>query len=260
MSTDSPAAAVSNTRVGAILSLIGGVVGLAAVIAIFLSAVPGFSGLVAAPGILILFAICGLIPGEQLRRGRISGNPDAPKTRLPKASNISRFRMLGTGWHVLWICVGLVISIVLVGVPVRGWFVSGFSGEDLASGFWVVYGSVAFGITVASMASLGKKLTWRRRVEAGRAATSGQPFWRWVTYRMRLDIWAAGVGGLLIAISPTFIAADLGPYPDQYRLQTDLPTMIIVVAIGFLLVIAGAAASANFWRAGVDLGGGESFS
>jgi hypothetical protein len=217
------------------------------------------------PGLLGLFAMCGLIMGEQMRRGAITKNPDAPDTLLPSASMVSRFSVLSYGWHSFWVVVGLVISFVLVGLPVISWFTGGWPEnvrESAAfSGFWVIYGSIAFGITVATATSLLKKHLFLRAVAAGRATAAGGPgkaFWRWLDYRWRLDLWLAGIGGLGVVLSFTFLSGYVGPDSYAARRAAAFVPFAVMFAAGVLLIVLGAIAAAQFWRAGELLGSGES--
>jgi len=162
--------------------------------------------------------------------------------------------MLSTGWHVLWVLVGLVVSGVLAGLPALSYLTGAWPAASAdPEGFtryWLIYGALAFGVTVAAFASLVKKRTWIRMVarHPERAdGGSGRAFWRWIDYRFRLDLWAAGIGGMLIALSVT-----AAPAPENR------PIAVAVVALGAVLVAAGIVASTQFWRAGEDLGSGES--
>ncbi len=217
------------------------------------------------PGILLLLSVCFLIPGEQLRRGWIGRNPAPPDTLLPQASNISRFRMLGAGWHLLWILVGLAVSLTLIGIPLLSWFTGAWpatlSEDSSFSGFWTIYGSIAFGVVIAAIASFIKKAGYRRAAADGRLTTEdpgGRAFWRWVDYRWRFDLWLAGIGGVLIALAPTFISGDVGPDGDPSALSADLVPVLLMGGAGLVLVVLGILASLQFWRSGEVLGSGES--
>ncbi len=219
------------------------------------------------PAALLLFGMCALIPGEQLRRGGIGRNPTPPPTALPSASYVSQFRVLSTGWHLTWIVVGAVVSLTLIGVPMVSWFTGSWpanlSDDSSFAGFWTIYGSLGFGVVVATVVSLIKKLGYRRAIARGRTNVSpapGRRFWRWVDYRWRFDLWSAGVGGVLIALSPTFIAIDVGPDSNGFVPAGDLvPTLAMLIG-GMVLVVVGIIAALNFWRSGEKLGSGESVS
>jgi len=223
------------------------------------------NAMLAAPGLVLLFAMCALVLGEQLRRGQVKPNPNAPDTLLPSASNVSDFAVLSYRVHAVWVAVGLAVSAVLVGIPVISWFTGSWpstvrSDYDF-TGFWIIYGAIAFGITVATAVSLLKKALWVRRVSVGTATRTGGPgkrFWRWVDYRWRFDIWLAGIGGLLAALSLVFLDGTGGEFGTPALLAAALPPFVGVLAGGVLLIVLGALAAAQFWRSGEALGSGES--
>ncbi len=221
-------------------------------------------GMSAAPGVVLLFAMCCLILGEQLRRGSIGRNRTPPNTLLPSASNVSRFTVLGTGWHLLWVVVGLAVCLPLLIVPMASWFTGGWPadlGDYDFGGFWTIYGTIGLGIVFAAAGSLVKKRGYRRAIASGRPADGGpgRRFWRFVDYRWRFDLWLVGFGGVLLAICPTFIATDIGPDGDAAALASHLPLVIAVAVGGIVLVVLGVVASLQYWRAGESLGTGESY-
>ena len=224
------------------------------------------TALTAPPGLILLFAMCALITGEQLRRGWIGPSAKPQKGTLPSASMVSQFRVLGFGWHILWAAVGLVISVVLIGVPLSGWFSGGWPATlslpyDF-TGFWLIYGSLAFAITVTAFVSLAKKAWYLAALRRGIATPEGGPgkaLWRWVDYRWRFDLWIGGFGGLLIALSVTFLSNAVGPTASADKLPAALPPFLLLGGAGLVLVVLALAAAAQFWRAGESLGSGESF-
>ncbi|QNE47959.1 hypothetical protein F1C58_14335 [Glaciihabitans sp. INWT7] len=233
-----------------------------------LEPIAGVAGtaMTAAPGVVLLFAMCALIPGEQLRRGWIGPSAKPQKGILPSASMVSQFRILGFGWHFGWALVGLAISAVLIGIPLSGWLGGGWPSTLRTTydftGFWVIYGALAFAITIASFVSLAKKawyLSALRRGVATPAGGSGKAFWRWLDYRWRFDLWIGGIGGLLIALSVTFLAGAVGPSVTSAELAIALRSFLLLAAAGALLVVLALVAAAQFWRAGETLGSGESF-
>ena len=220
------------------------------------------------PGVLTLFAVCCLIPGEQLRRGTAMGRSTARKTLLPAGTNVSRFDTVRFGWRFLWISVGIVVSLVLVGVPVAFWVNGGAPGSldeshDF-SGYWITYGAIAFGGTIAGVVSAARMAFYHRAIRSG-LATAGQRgpgggFWRWVDYRWRFDLWMAGIGGLSIAAAPLLIQDSIGRHASSTELAAALPGLYIATLVGAALIVLGLLASAQFWRTGEALGGGESAS
>lgn len=281
--------AASNRTFGRVLSVVGvilAIVALALLVggAVVMSAldraltagvdrsdlepIAGIAGtaMTAAPGVILLFAMCALIPGEQLRRGWIGPSAQPQKGILPSASMVSQFRVLGFGWHILWAAVGLAVSAVLIGVPLFGWFSGGWPATLRSTydftGFWLIYGSLAFAITVTAFVSLAKKAWYLAALKRGVATPEGGPgkaFWRWVGYRWRFDLWVGGIGGLLIALSVTFLSGAVGPAAPAGELSEALRSFLLLGGAGLALVVLALAASAQFWRAGESLGSGESF-
>ncbi|MGN6327263.1 hypothetical protein [Pseudolysinimonas sp.] len=219
------------------------------------------TALIIVPGILLLLAMILLIVGEQFRRGEWGPNPAPPDTRLPTATNVSRFRLLPLGWHVLWVALGAIVCIALVAIPalsyVTGaWPHASTSGDDFTGG-WIIYGALGFGMTCAGIASVIKKTTWLstvarhpERLQGG----SGRAFWRVVDYRWRFDLWATGIGGTLVAFSVTALPPVLAGEAGSGALLAAL------VASGVVLIVLGVLAATQFWRAGESLGSGESLS
>ncbi|CAN5188418.1 hypothetical protein BH09ACT2_BH09ACT2_16190 [soil metagenome] len=233
-----------------------------------LEPIAGIAGtaMTAAPGVILLFAMCAVIPGEQLRRGWIGPSAKAQKGMLPSASMVSQFRILGFGWHIAWALVGLAISALLIGIPLSGWLSGGWPSTLRSTydftGFWIIYGALAFAITVALFVSLAKKAWYLAALRRGAATPAGGPgkaFWRWLDYRWRFDLWVGGIGGLLIALSVTFLSGAVGPAGSATELALALPPFLLMAGAGVVLVVLSLAAAAQFWRAGESLGTGESF-
>ena len=277
--------AESNRRFGAVLSTVGGVLaGFAFLILVVgglvltwaasapasvtsdpLDTVRGAADVAmsAVPGVLALFGMCGLVGGEQIRRGRINRNATPPPGGMPRATFVSRFRVLPTRWHLVWVVVGLAVTFVLAGLPVISWLTGGWPGNledaDSFAQYWLIYGSIAFGVTVAAIVSLVKKWAFRRAtLRRGQSAhpAVGQRFWRWFDYRWRFDLWLAGTGGvlLILAFAPLQEAAQSGSDAGNARIAVTL------FCVGVALIAAGTVCAINFWRAGEQLGSGESAS
>lgn len=222
--------------------------------------------LAALPALILLFAVCCLVTGEQLRRGSMAPSSKPQTDPLPTASMVSEFRVLGVGWHLLWSTTGLVVAALLSGIPVVSWFTGAWpetvSDDHSFSGLWMIYGSFALGITLASFTSLIKKLGYLRQYRIRGGAISdggpGKSFWRWVDYRWRFDLWLTGAGGVLLGLSPVNLSMAVGPYGSADALSAELPGFFRLAGPGVLLVSLGIAAALNFWRAGEPLGSGES--
>lgn len=277
--------AASNRAFGKVLSVLGGV--LAAIAFVLLvggglvltaiangqddGSLDGVRGLAAVamgatPGVLLLLAMCGLVAGEQLRRGAMKRNPAPPDTALPSASMVSRFRVLPIGWHVFWIVVGLLVSLLLVGLPVISWFTGGWPSsvgdENDFARYWLIYGSIGFGVTVAAITSLIKKLAFYRAQAAGKVQPGvdapGRTFWRFFDYRWRFDLWLAGLGGVILVLALTPLSSAVGPTASGAEAADALPWVVAFGALGVVMIVAGIVCATNFWRAGEELGSGES--
>jgi hypothetical protein len=176
--------------------------------------------------LLALIAACFLIPGEQMRRGTMGRNPTAPDTRLPKATNVSRFRLLGTGWHGVWLLVGVVVSVVLAGFPavasISGGWPTNIDPQFDFTNAWRTVALASFAVTGAMGGSLFKKVHYAhlvaRRGDEVQAGTPRAAVWAAVTSRWRLDIWVAAVGGFIIGFAgvvPSLV--DWGGHPGYCR-------------------------------------------
>ena len=245
--------AASNHRTGIVLSVIGGVL---AAVALALVVVGGLAadrggdgdGGLTAPAVFAFFGMVALIPGEQLRRGRFSfGDEDDDGVVR------SRFRTISVRAHAAWLAVGLVVTALLVVSPVVSWFTRGWPHADRnGDGFaiwWVLYGSIVFGLTCAGGVSLLKKVVVMRSI--GRPAPPMSVFWRSFGYRWRFDVWLGGVGGLLLAIS--FTALPTGS-DDESGSTT---VFVALLSIGLVLLALGLATATQFPRSGAALGSGE---
>ncbi|MFJ8896157.1 hypothetical protein ACIRCZ_16360 [Leifsonia sp. NPDC102414] len=277
--------AASNRAFGKVLSIIGGVLAAVAFVLLVggglvmtavaggpddgsLDSVRGLAAVAmgATPGVILLLAMCGLVAGEQLRRGAMKRNPVPPDTVLPSASMVSRFRVLPIGWHVFWIVVGLVVSLLLVGLPVISWFTGGWPAsvgdENDFSRYWLIYGSIGFGVTVAAIVSLIKKLSYYRAQAAGKVQPGvdapGRRFWRFFDYRWRFDLWLAGLGGVILVLALTPLSSAVGATSSSSEVADALPWTIAFCALGVVMIVAGIVCATNFWRAGEELGSGES--
>lgn len=203
-------------------------------------------GVTVGPGIGLLFVMCFLICGEQLRRGAFyrTGNSKG-------ASVFSSFRPLPIRWHLLWAVLTTAIATGLIGIPAAAWFTGAWpanapGGFELF-GWWVIYGSLVGAVATAIWLSLAKKIAYERAVRRNRAVPErGQRFWQWFTYRWRFDLWVGGVGGLLVSLSATFLQ------------DRNYQGCVIMAATGVVLIAASAVLAGNFWRSGRELNSGES--
>lgn len=213
----------------------------------------------------LLVAACLLIPGEQLRRGRITANPNPPRALLPKASNVSRFAVLSVGWHALFAALGLVAALALVVVPAiaaltRSWPTTLPADDDFARS-WQITGIFALAIAVATLVSLYKKVHYRSVLarHGGEApAGAGSATWAFVTYRWRLDLWVAALGGLILGFAGVSVGlVHWGSDPDE---GSAVVFLVVLVTVAIALIAFGLWLASNFWRAGKPLGAAESYS
>ena len=247
-------------RLGLVLSLLGGVVVLFALVNTFTVANPMFVA------IAQLIATCLLIPGEQLRRGAMGENPDAPQGRfLSTASVISRFRPLSLGWHALWSGLGLLVCLIILAVPaieaLTHQVIPPFGyALDLIGG-WLLIGFFSFAIVAASLASLYKKAHYLKLVADGGdplgEGSAGAAVWRFVTYRWRFDLWVAAIGGA--AFSLGFIAPVLADPSVPGDVASALAFGGVMLVVGAGVFAVGLWMSSNYWKAGRPLGSGESY-
>lgn len=254
----------SNRVFGLWCSVIGGILLVVAAVIVYGVAVVvtvGSDGSAAGAattwvGVLLLFAMCALILGEQLRRGSFGVNPNPPDTLLPSASVRSSFRLLSTGWHALWTVVAFVVALTFL-VPVIIGFTTGSWPHSLDdSGAvetpWTIYGAFAFGVGTGLLGSLSKK-TFTAAHAGVVPPERGRKAWRFWLYRWRIDVWLSGIGGFLVALCAVFLCSAV----DEY--DTPVVGLVVTAVIGLVLVVVGILLGRGFWRTGESLGSGESF-
>lgn len=256
----------SNQRFGAVLSIIGGLLALAAAVVVYVAgAAASGDGYRAGDlarnslvtvGVLIFFALCLLIPGEQMRRGSIRRNPAPPDTMLPSATRTSSFRVLSPMWRVVWIVIALAVAASLL-VPVLVGFTAGtwphsLDAHEAVEVLWSVYGSVAFAAGLTCASSLVKLLiTTRRRKTEQRS----QPGWRFWLYRWRLDVWLVAVGGFFASMCVVFEASAAAELDSS----ATAPPFLLFALVAVIVAAAGFVLGTQFWRTGEQLGSGESY-
>lgn len=215
----------------------------------------------------LLIALCFLITGEQLRRGGIGRTARPQTTILPKGSYVSSFRPLSSGWHLLWAVLALTVALLLIVAPVVGtvnssWPTTVYSPGSFSDS-WLTTGMVALALACATWVSLFKKQRYFRRARItgipDRAGERGTRAWRWLTFRWRLDIWCAGVGGLVIGLSALAISSTDWSYDDPNRGDNLLGGGVILL-LGLVILGFGLWMASNYWKSGEPIGSGESFS
>lgn len=216
--------------------------------------------------ILPLLATSFIWIGELIRRGRWRGpSGHKPDALLRQGSITATVRMLPASWHLFWLLATAGVSAVLLGGVVRSMNAT-VSIDDR------VYAWTANGILLAAVAgavggSLVKKLVWARR--AGRstapshpalarrrpASSTGRTFWRWFSYRWRLDLWSCAVGAVALWAAGAFLGLRSGSPGDADSITS---AAVGAAVLGILLLGSGLAATTQFWRAGEDLASSES--
>lgn len=213
----------------------------------------------ATPGIILLFALCALIPGELLRRGGIgAASGPARQTLLPQGSFVAVFRPIGLGVHAVWLVLLVVVSFgVVIFTTASGssstWPSSvEYDGSYTVVSSFLAYGLLFAGIAGATLGSFVKKAVYARVVRTrgpeALKGSRGQAFWAWFTMRWRFDLWLCGAGTLLVAGSALPFSSD------------DAASGIVAIVAGLVILATGLWAAGNYWRAGAPLGVGESFS
>ena len=215
----------------------------------------------------LLFATSFVILGEQLRRGGIGRSSRKQSTLLPQGSYVSSFTPLSVRWHALWAMTTLALSLVLILVPtigaVRRTWPTTVGGSYAFATSWQTDGIVVLALAAAALVSLFKKVRYLERVRSGRTELPNgrlrSAAWRWLTFRWRLDLWVAGIGGLLIGLSSLAITSTSWDVPDP-ALADNLSGGAFICAIGLVFELVALWMASNYWKAGEPMGAGESFS
>lgn len=214
-------------------------------------------GVVAVGGMLLM---CGMFIAELTRRGTI-GKSAKPRAR----GNFGvRFRLLSLPLHLVWLFGLLLSAVAMLAVPMLA-----DVGTDVDTFFtWYLWGVFLVPVCGAVLGSFLKKVCyfrWLRRVgAAGLRKRKPQPFWRWYSYRWRLDLWLCGAGFVLVAAAG-FILGMLTYLPsDEFGDADDIAEATGVVwalfVIGVPVLLFGLWSCSQFWRAGEDIDTGESAS
>lgn len=220
--------------------------------------------LVTAPMLILMVAAAPLFLAEYTRRGQWQSRD---RGFFEGGSNVVQLRPVSTWARLLWILVALAFWAALIWVPV-----SLAIGEDAFAGasepFWaltITYGIFASGMCGVMVFSLIKRLTYdplAARFSGKVVFGSGsQLFWRFVSYRFRLELWLAFISGAVLGTVPlVYLSAADDCYTESCVLVPD-PAVLGLIAAG----AAGSAAlaligSLNAWRSGKSLYSGESVS
>ncbi|BDZ41249.1 hypothetical protein GCM10025865_05480 [Paraoerskovia sediminicola] len=219
------------------------------------------SSLVFFVGGLLVMSVVWIM--ELARRGDTSKQASSGRF-LPKATRRSSMRMLSIPVHVAWIVVVALLGTALPAVAID-------AGDDDAFGIWIVAPIICVFVLGVLVGSLVKKVAYaarhHRAVSAssdGRVVRTTSRAWRWFSFRWRLDLWACGIGALVVGVGAFLAwlvratpAEDFGT-ADEIRFATTLGTSLLVG--GALLLGFGLWACTQFWRSGEDIGAGESVS
>ncbi|TFC56955.1 MULTISPECIES: hypothetical protein [unclassified Cryobacterium] len=213
------------------------------------------SAMTAVPAMLLIVAVCFLIPGYLRRRGVIA---ERDTTFWRGGSHTAKYKPLPLGLHAAWALLPLAAWVLLVVIPLRNLiggtaWPAGLKDEN-SSAVWMLlaaYGGLAAALFAAIVVSLIKKVVYTARVARHPEAvdgSAGKGLWRWVTFRWRFDLWLAGLGGAFVGLCWIALGFD------------DTPFFVTTLAIGLALLAAGLLLAVNYWRAGEPLGAGESYS
>lgn len=166
-----------------------------------LNTVVGF-GLAAAFPLLCLMWIAHL-----MRRGGIRRSAERRGRVLSAGTFEASGPMLSLRGHVWWV-IGLSLGCVaLWGLPLT--VPRSVSAEPCAP--WYIVGGVGIVVLGVVVGSLIKKVAWLRRARraGGRipGPGRGRAFWRWFSYRWRLDLWWSGVATVPVLLT-LFVVGD----------------------------------------------------
>jgi hypothetical protein len=196
---------------------------------------------------------CVLWVAELMRRGEIRGRA-APRVKgLPRGTNVSRVDMLSVPVHLAW----------FAGMSVAGGAAFALSwpytGDD-AFVTWQALGAILVPCAGASLGSFVKKVAWSRHVRSGRRTAPPSAFWRWVTYRWRLDLWICALGFAALCVGAAI--ARLMVVSTNFGTAEEYAEARIIVSWllsgGAVALVAGLWMATQFWRSGEDLATGES--
>jgi hypothetical protein len=121
---------------------------------------------------------------------------------------------------------------------------------------WELFGGILVFVTGVVLASLVKKVAWLAQVRGwgGRipGPGRGQAFWRWFSYRWRLELWWGGVALPLLLVVCALRFGD-GPMDPE-----EVPFWNAVLGGSIVFFCLGLWACTQFWRSGENLASGES--
>ncbi len=209
--------------------------------------------------VLPLVAMTFIWLGEYQRRGAWGGRSGhRPTTLLPQGSVTIRLRLVSVRWNVVWLVVSGAAAAGVLRLAVLESLEYVFAGHLEA--FLVVTGMILAAAFGTALGALVKKVRWLGR--AGRAGGTGGAvegvvsersvrFWRWFSFRWRVDIWSCAVGAMLLWIAAwAYLLRDRVPDADDGAL--------VFASAGLPVLAVGLWATTQFWRSGEDLAGGES--
>jgi hypothetical protein len=214
-------------------------------------------GVLAIGGMLLM---SGMWIAELARRGSITKSAD------PRAQGTFgvRFSLLATPLHLTWFVGLLVLAAMLLAIPMLA------DGDTETFMTWFIWGVFMVPVAGAVLGSLVKKtfyFRWhRRQIQAagGRVVRKPQPFWRWFSYRWRIDLWLCGAGFLAVA-GGLFIAAMMeflpeGDFGGAEDIAEATTVVIVLLGSGVPTLLFALWACTQFWRSGEDINTGESAS
>lgn len=244
--------------VGVILDVVGGILALCALV----FAIVGANAEAFLVFLVIATGFCFL--GEQLRRGNLQNG-----LKRPESLGVvqARVRPLGTTAHAVWAVVALLIAVFIAIGPslyAMGAARKGSALEQLLTGDDLdarqVIGVLAVGFGVIPLHSLLKKLAYRAQIATrGAGALNGGPNrrrWRSLTYRWRVDIYIAFLAGVVAAFG--LLMPYLGGWSTAHDALLSGVAGIVLLVVAAAIFFAGSRLAAQYWKAGMPLGMGES--
>lgn len=217
---------------------------------------------VAAPFIILMLASAPLFLAEYHRRGQWSSRN---RGFFEGGSNVIELRPARLWTRFLFIALCVAGWVALIAVPVYLDITSDVFA-DANENLWtvlVLYGFFSSGMAAVLLFSLLKRLTYDRFADRGAIVygSFSQLFWRFVSYRFRLELWFAfGCGAILGTIPLVYQAAAERCYTASCTIVPDPAWLSWITWIAVGTGVIALLGCLNAWRSGKSLYSGESTS